>query len=132
MSMTDPIADFLTRIRNACKADHRRVDIPASGIKNEIAEKLVSMNFLRSVDFIEDSKQGILRIRLKYTPDSDSVISGIERVSRPGLRKYLTNRDLAGTRRKMGTLVLSTSSGLMSDKEALAAGVGGEALFKIW
>ena len=94
MTMTDPIADFLTRIRNACSARHRRVDIPASNLKLKIAELLVDMNFLRSVDFIEDGKQGILRIRLKYTPDSESVISGIMRVSRPGLRIHMTKKDL--------------------------------------
>jgi small subunit ribosomal protein S8 len=132
MSMTDPIADFLTRIRNACRANHRRVDIPASQLKARIAELLVRLNFIRSVDFIEDSKQGILRIRLKYTPDSDSVISGMERVSRPGLKIYLTKKDLAGATRKMGTTVLSTSKGLMTDNEALEAGIGGEALFRIW
>lgn len=130
--MTDPIADFLTRIRNACRAGHRRVDIPASNLKLQIAELLVKLNFLRSVDFIEDSKQGILRIRLKYTPDSKSVISGIERVSRPGLRTYLTRKDLVRSARGMGTTILSTSRGLMTDTGALESGVGGEALFKIW
>lgn len=132
MSMTDPIADFLTRIRNACKARHRRVDIPASNLKLKIAELLVDINFLRSVDFIEDGKQGILRIRLKYTPDSESVISGIKRVSRPGLRIHVTKKDLFKESRKMGNLVISTSHGLMTDKKALDAGLGGEALFRVW
>jgi small subunit ribosomal protein S8 len=132
MTMTDPISDFLTRVRNACRAGHRRVDVPASNLKLQIAELLVKLNFLRSVDFIEDSKQGILRIRLKYTPDSKSVISGMERVSRPGLRTYFTRKDLVKSARGMGTTVLSTSRGLMTDTNALEAGVGGEALFKIW
>lgn len=132
MSMTDPIADFLTRIRNACTARHRRVDIPASNLKLKIAELLVDMNFLRSVDFIEDGKQGVLRIRLKYTPDSESVISGLERVSRPGLRIHMTKKDLIKESRKMGDLVISTSHGLMTDKKAFEAGLGGEALFRIW
>ncbi len=132
MSMTDPIADFLTRIRNACSARHRRVDIPASNLKLKVAELLVDMNFLRSVDFIEDGKQGVLRIRLKYTPDSESVISGLERVSRPGLRIHMTKKDLIKESRKMGDLVISTSHGLMTDKKALEAGLGGEALFRIW
>ncbi|UCE65379.1 MAG: 30S ribosomal protein S8 [Candidatus Zixiibacteriota bacterium] len=132
MSMTDPIADFLTRIRNGCSARHRRVDIPASNLKLKIAELLVDMNFLRSVDFIEDGKQGILRIRLKYTPDSESVISGIKRVSRPGLRIHMTKKDLIRESRKMGNLVISTSHGLMTDKKALDAGLGGEALFRVW
>jgi small subunit ribosomal protein S8 len=130
--MTDPIADFLTRIRNACNARHRRVDIPASNLKLKIAELLVDMNYLRSVDYIEDSKQGILRIRLKYTPDSESVISGLERISKPGLRIHMTKKDLVKGSRKMGSLVLSTSQGLMTDKNALEAGVGGEALFRVW
>ena len=130
--MTDPIADFLTRIRNACSARHRRVDIPASNLKLKVAEQLVEMNFLRSVDFIEDGKQGILRIRLKYTPDSESVISGIERVSKPGLRIYMTRKDLIKGSRKMGDLVISTSHGLMTDKKALEAGLGGELLCQVW
>jgi small subunit ribosomal protein S8 len=132
MSMTDPIADFLTRIRNAFRAGHRRVDIPASKLKLQIAELLVELNFLRSVDFIEDNIQGILRIRLKYTPESKSVISGLERISRPGLRTYLTRRDLTRSAREMGTVILSTSRGLMTDESALDSGLGGEALFKIW
>ena len=132
MSMTDPIADFLTRIRNAFRAGHRRVDIPASKLKLQIADLLVELNFLRSVDFIEDNLQGILRIRLKYTPESKSIISGLERISRPGLRTYLTRKDLHKGTRKMGTVILSTSKGLMTDKRALDSGLGGEALFRIW
>ncbi len=132
MSMTDPIADLLTRLRNAFRAGHRRVDIPASKLKLQIADLLVELNFIRSVDFIEDNIQGILRIRLKYTPESKSVISGLERISKPGLRTYLTRKDLTKGTRKMGTVILSTSRGLMTDKTALDSGVGGEALFKIW
>jgi small subunit ribosomal protein S8 len=98
----------------------------------KIAELLVDMNYLRSVDYIDDSKQGILRIRLKYTPDSESVISGLDRVSKPGLRNYVTRKDLVKGSRKMGSLVISTSQGLMTDEKALEAGVGGEALFRIW
>jgi small subunit ribosomal protein S8 len=101
-------------------------------MKLKIAELLVEMNFLRSVDFIEDGKQGVLRIRLKYTPDSDSVISGIERVSKPGLRIYMTRKDLVKGSRKMGNLVISTSHGIMTDHKALEAGLGGEALFRVW
>jgi len=132
MSMSDPIADFLTRIRNARSARHRRVDIPASNLKLKIAELLVELNYLRSVDYIEDGKQGILRIRLKYTPDSESVISGLERVSKPGLRIHMTKKDLVKGSRKMGNVVLSTSRGLMTDKNALEAGIGGEVLFRVW
>ncbi len=132
MSMTDPIADLLTRLRNALRAGHRRVDIPASKLKLQIADLLVELKFLRSVDFIEDNIQGILRIRLKYTPESKSIISGLQRISKPGLRTYLTRKDLTKGTRKMGTVILSTSRGLMTDKSALDSGVGGEALFKIW
>lgn len=130
--MTDPIADFLTRIRNAYRAGHRRLDVPASNIRLKIAELLVEQNFLRSVDFIEDHRQGILRIRLKYTPDSKSVITGLERISRPGLRRYFNRNALTGGARKMGMVVLSTSRGIMTDKKALEEGVGGEALFRVW
>ncbi len=132
MKTTDPIADFLTRIRNAFRAKLRRVDIPASNIKMKMAELLVELNYLRSVDFIEDGKQGILRIRLKYTPDSKSVITGIQRVSKPGLRKYLAKDELSKNSRKMGMVILSTSSGLLTDKMAMEKGVGGEAMFKVW
>ncbi len=132
MSMTDPIADFLTRIRNAAKAKQRRVDIPASNMKMGLAELLKRLNFLRSVDFVEDGKQGMLAIRLKYTPDSKSVITGLTRVSKPGLRIYYDTNKLSAGSRRMGIIVLSTSKGLMTDKEALEAGVGGEALFRVW
>lgn len=132
MSMTDSIADFLTRIRNGAKAKHRRVDIPASAMKIRIAEVLKRMNYLRTVDFVEDGKQGILVVRLRYTPDSKSVITGLERISRPGLRIYYDKDKLASGSRRMGTVVLSTSRGIMTDKEALEAGVGGEALFRVW
>lgn len=132
MSMTDTIADFLTRIRNAAKAKQRRVDIPSSTMKIRIAEVLKRMNYLRTVDFVEDGKQGILVVRLRYTPDSKSVITGLERISKPGLRIYYDTDKLATGSRRMGTVILSTSRGIMTDKEALEAGVGGEALFRVW
>jgi small subunit ribosomal protein S8 len=132
MSMTDTIADLLTRIRNAAKAKQRRVDIPSSNMKIRIAEVLKRMNYLRTVDFVEDGKQGILVVRLRYTPDSKSVITGLERISKPGLRIYYDTDKLAAGSRKMGTVILSTSRGIMTDKEALEAGVGGEALFRVW
>jgi small subunit ribosomal protein S8 len=132
MSMTDTIADFLTRIRNAAKAKQRRVNIPSSAMKISVAEVLKRMNYLRTVDFVEDGKQGILVVRLRYTPDSKSVITGLERISKPGLRIYYDKDKLAAGSRKMGTVILSTSRGIMTDKEALEAGVGGEALFRVW
>ncbi|HBZ01592.1 MAG TPA: 30S ribosomal protein S8 [candidate division Zixibacteria bacterium] len=132
MSMTDTIADLLTRIRNAAKAKQRRVDIPSSTTKIRIAEVLKRMNYLRTVEFVEDGKQGILVVRLRYTPDSKSVITGLERISRPGLRIYYDKDKLAAGSRRMGTVILSTSRGILTDKEALEAGVGGEALFRVW
>jgi len=130
--MTDTVSDFLTRIRNATNAKHRRLAVPASNMRLRIAELLQRMNYLRSVDFVEDGKQGVLVIRLKYTPDSKSVITGLRRISRPGLRVYYDKNKLSAGSRKMGSVVLSTSRGLMTDKEALEAGVGGEALFRVW
>jgi small subunit ribosomal protein S8 len=132
MSMTDTVADLLTRIRNAGRAKHRRVDLPASNLKMQIAEALKRMNYLRSVDYVEDGKQGLLIVKLKYTPDSRSVISGLVRISKPGRRIYYDKSKLSAGSRKVGTVVLSTSKGILTDKEALEAGVGGEALFRIW
>jgi len=132
MSMTDTIGDFLTRIRNASGAKQRRVTVPASNVRLRVAELLQRLNYLRSVDFVEDGKQGMLVVKLRYTPDSKSVITGLERISRPGLRIYFDKNKLSAHSRKMGTVVLSTSRGLMTDKEALEAGVGGEALFRVW
>jgi small subunit ribosomal protein S8 len=130
--MSDTIGDFLTRIRNASSASQRKVAIPASNMRLKIAELLQRLNFLRSVDFVEDGKQGILVIKLRYTPDSKSVISGLQRISRPGLRIYYDKVRLSTGSRRMGIIVLSTSKGLMTDSEALESGVGGEALFRIW
>jgi small subunit ribosomal protein S8 len=132
MSISDTIGDFLTRIRNASGAKQRRVAVPASNMRLRVAELLQRLNYLRSVDFVEDGKQGMLVIRLRYTPDSKSVITGLERISRPGLRIYYDKDKLSAGSRKMGTVVLSTSRGLMTDREAIEAGVGGEALFRVW
>ena len=132
MTMTDPIADMITRIRNASRASIRRLDIPASNMKRRVAEILLENNFLRSVDYIEDEIQGILRVRLRYTPEGKSVIRGIQRISKPGLRTFMGKKELLKSSRKLGTVVLSTSSGLMTDKDAVTRGVGGEALFRIW
>jgi small subunit ribosomal protein S8 len=132
MTMTDPIADMLTRLRNASRASIRRLDMPASKSKKRIAEILLENNFIRSVDYIEDDIQGILRLRLKYTPEGMSVIKGIKRISTPGLRSYMSKKDILKGSRKPGMLILSTSSGLMTQKEAIAKGVGGEAMFRIW
>jgi len=130
--MTDPIADMLTRIRNASRVSIRRVDIPASKLKRKISEVLLENNFIRSIDYVEDGLQGILRIRLRYTPDGISVIKGIKRISRPGLRIYKNKKDLIKGSKQPGMLVLSTSSGVMNEKEAIRRGISGEALFRIW
>jgi len=130
--MTDPIADLLTRIRNASRASIRRLEVPASKMKKRIAEILLENNFIRSIDYIEDDIQGVLRIRLKYTPEGISVIKGIKRISKPGLRVYRNNKDLYKGSRKPGMVILSTSSGIMTEKEAIHKGIGGEALFRIW
>lgn len=132
MTMTDPVADLLTRIRNAAKADIRRVDIPASKLKRKIAELLLENNFIRAIDYIDDGLQGVLRIRLRFTPDGKSVIKGLEKISRPGLRVYLGKKDLVKGSRRPGVIVLSTSSGIMTQKEAIEKGLGGEAMFRVW
>jgi len=132
MTMTDPVADMLTRIRNAARADIRRVDIPASKLKRKIAELLLENNFIRAVDFIDDGLQGVLRIRLRYTAEGKSIIKGLQKISRPGLRIYMAKKDLVKGSRKPGFVVLSTSSGIMTQKEALEKSLGGEALFRIW
>lgn len=132
MTMTDSIADMLTRIRNASRASIRRLDMPASQLRKRIAEVLLENNFIRSVDYIEDDLQGLLRLRLKYTPEGKSVIKDIQRLSKPGLRKFMDKKDLIKGSRKPGMVVLSTSSGLMTSKEAIRRGIGGEAMFRIW
>jgi small subunit ribosomal protein S8 len=130
--MMDPIADMLTRIRNGVHARKRRVDIPASKTKKAIAELLVSEGYLRSVKFMEDGPQGVLRVQLKYLEDRQSVIEGIERVSRPGLRVYADKGSIPKVIGGFGTSVLSTSKGILTGHQARQAGVGGEIICKIW
>jgi len=132
MSMTDPIADMLTRIRNAAKAQHRMVDIPSSNVKKDIARILRELGFIREYSETKDSKQGILRVYLKYTKKDESVILGLERVSRPGLRRYVTIDNMKKLGYQVGTTVISTSRGIMTHEDALKAGVGGEALLRVW
>jgi len=131
MSMTDPIADFLTRIRNAAKAKHKRVDIPVSGLKKEIARILKDEKYIQDFTIIEDPKQNAIRIALKYR-DGQSVIKGLERVSRPGLRQYSHKDNLPRVINGLGVAVISTSKGVMTDKQARQAGVGGEVICYIW
>jgi len=132
MPVTDPIADMLTRIRNALHAGHRRVDMPASRVKGEIARLLVREKFVRNVKEIPGGHQGILRVYLKYTDESKPVIRGIKRVSRPGLRVYVKNDEVPRVLRGLGTAIISTSQGLLTDREARERKIGGEVLATVW
>jgi small subunit ribosomal protein S8 len=131
MVMTDPVADCLTRIRNACRAKHKRVDIPASKIKVEIARILQENAFIQNFKVLDDGKQGILRVYLKYV-DEKPVVHGIERVSKPGLRVYKDKDSLPRIRNGLGIAIVSTSQGLLTDRQSREAGVGGEVLAKVW
>ena len=132
MSMTDPIADMLTRIRNACQAKHPRVDVPASNLKRELARVLAESRFIDNFAVIEDDKQGVLRLYLRYDSDNKSIIHGLKRVSRPGLRQYSGKTDIPRVLRGLGIAIVSTSKGVMTDREARAGGVGGEILCNVW
>jgi small subunit ribosomal protein S8 len=130
--MTDPIADMLTRIRNAAKARHRRVDIPASKTKRAIADLLVREGYVRSVKFVDEGPQGFLRVLLKYNEDRSPAFEGLDRVSKPGLRRYVPKDRIPKVLGGYGTTLVSTSKGIMTGHEARIAGVGGEVLCKIW
>jgi small subunit ribosomal protein S8 len=133
MSMSDPIADMLTRIRNAGRARLRRVDIPASKLKLEIARILLKERFISNYKFIgEGSTQGTIRVYLKYTPEEEPVITGLQRVSRPGLRRYCAAEEVPRVLGGMGVSILSTSRGIMTGREAKKTGVGGEILCNVW
>jgi small subunit ribosomal protein S8 len=133
MGMTDPIADMLTRIRNASSAKHRRVDVPASKLKREIARVLAENRFIDNFAFLEDSKQGVLRLYLRYDASGNrNIIRGLERVSKPGLRQYSAKSSVPRVLRGLGIAIVTTSKGVMTDREARAAGVGGEVLCKVW
>lgn len=129
--MTDPIADMLTRIRNAAQARQRRVDMPVSKLKTEIARILKENHFIHEYKVLDDGRHGVLRLYLKYNEDR-SVIRSLQRVSRPGLRKYAGVRDLRPVRNGLGIAIVSTSQGVMSDKEARSKKVGGEVLAVVW
>lgn len=132
MQITDVIADMLTRIRNAGTAKHETVDVPASGVKSAIADILVAEGYVKSVQKIDDGKQGILRITLKYTANKKMVISGIKRISKPGLRVYANKEDLPKVLGGLGIAIISTSKGIMTDKQARKLGVGGEVMAFVW
>jgi small subunit ribosomal protein S8 len=124
--LNDPIADMLTRIRNAMRAGHRRVDVPLSKMKIEIARKMVDAHFIEGMKVVEVEGQTYLRLYLKYTPDGRPVIRELRRVSRPGRRTYVGRSEIPRVRGGLGMAILSTSRGILSDREARAAGVGGE------
>ena len=133
MSMTDPVADMLTRIRNACGSKHRRVDMPASKLKVEIARLLRDANFIQDYRELEnDEGRKILRVVLKYAQGGQPVIRALERVSTPGLRKYVGVSEIPRVRNGLGMAILSTSQGLMSDQQARQARTGGELLALVW
>jgi small subunit ribosomal protein S8 len=132
MVMTDPIADMLTRIRNANMVRHESVELPASRIKREIADILKREGFIRDAEYIEDTKQGILRIFLKYGLNNEKVITGLKRISKPGLRVYARSTEVPRVLRGLGIALLSTNKGIVTDKEARQQRVGGEVLAYIW
>ena len=132
MNTTDPIADMLTRIRNANSAKFKTVDIPASKMKKSIAEILLNEGYIKSYEEISNENQGILRISLKYDEKGSRVIDGLKRISKPGLRVYASKEDLPQVLNGLGIAIISTSKGLKTDKEARQLGVGGEVLAYIW
>ncbi|AHF18376.1 Ribosomal protein S8 [Leuconostoc mesenteroides KFRI-MG] len=130
--MTDPIADFLTRVRNANLARHEVVEAPASKIKKSIAEILKAEGFIRDFEYIDDNKQGVIRVFLKYGEDRNRVITGIQRISKPGLRKYAKAEELPKVLNGLGIAIISTSAGVITDKEARSKQVGGEVIAYVW
>lgn len=131
MQTTDPIADFLTRIRNAVKARHRRVDIPASNVKKAVAQILLDEKFIANFTVLEDGKQGVLRINLKYN-NGRPVIAGIRRVSKPGIRQYRGKTEIPRVMGGLGVAIVSTSKGIMTDAKARLENVGGEIVAFVW
>lgn len=132
MQITDTIADMLTRIRNANSAKHPTVDVPASNMKKQIAQILVDEGYIKSFRVIDDDKQGVIRITLKYTENKSQVITGLRRVSKPGLRIYSNSKDMPKVMKVLGIAIVSTSKGIMTDREARKNNVGGEVLAFVW
>lgn len=132
MVMTDPIADFLTRIRNGNMVMHETVEVPSSKMKIGIADILKGEGYIKDYEYIEDGKQGMIRIYLKYGPDRERVITGLKRISKPGLRVYVKKDEVPKVLGGLGTAVVSTSKGLMTDKKARKEGLGGEVVCYIW
>lgn len=132
MSKTDPIADYLTRIRNATRAKHRKVDIPASNLKKEITRILQEEHYIQNHIIIQDNKQSIIRIYLRYGENNESVISGLKRVSTPGYRRYVGHKNLPRVFNNYGIAIVSTSQGVMTSQDARKRGIGGEVLCYVW
>ena len=132
MQITDPVADMLTRIRNANTAKHESVDVPASNLKKAIAKILLDEGYIKSYEVVEDGTQGVIRIQLKYLAGKEKVISGLRRVSKPGLRVYAGADELPRVLKGLGIAIISTSKGVMTDKAARANHVGGEVLAFVW
>ena len=132
MTMTDPIADMLTRIRNANTAGHETVEIPASNIKKSIAEILLNEGYISKYEVIDDNKQGIIKIEMEYGAGKERVISGIKKISKPGLKVYAKANEVPKVLGGLGIAIISTSKGVISDKEARKLGVGGEVICYVW
>ena len=130
--MTDPIADMLSRIRNANNARHKSVDVPCSNIKKEIARILLDEGYIKGYDVVEDDKQGMIKIDLKYSQDGERVISGLKRISKPGLRVYVKCDDVPKVLGGLGIAIISTSKGIITDKKARELNVGGEVICYVW
>jgi len=132
MTMTDPIADMLTRIRNANTVRHENVDVPASNIKKELARILLEEGFVKGYDVIEDGKQGLIRLQLKYGKNGEKVITGIKRISKPGMRVYADSHSVPRVLNGLGISIISTSKGILTDKQARELGIGGEVICYVW
>ncbi|MDO5095682.1 MAG: 30S ribosomal protein S8 [Peptostreptococcaceae bacterium] len=132
MTMTDPIADMLTRVRNANTAKHENVDVPASNIKKEIARILLEEGFIKGYDVIEDGKQGLIRLQLKYGKTGERVITGLKRISKPGMRVYADRDSVPKVLNGIGISIISTSKGILTDKQARELGIGGEVICYVW
>lgn len=132
MTMTDPIADMLTRVRNANSVKHESLEVPASNIKKELARILLEEGFIKGYDVVEDGKQGIIKIQLKYGRNGEKVISGIKRISKPGMRVYAGKEDVPKVLNGLGISIVSTSKGIITDREARKQNVGGEVICYVW
>ncbi len=132
MAMTDPIADMLTRLRNANMVKHDLVEFPASNMKKAVLDLLKKEGFIHAYEYVEDGKQGILRVKMKYGPDKEKVITGLKRISKPGLKVYAKRDEIPRVLGGLGVAVISTSKGIITDKQARKENVGGEVIFYVW